>query len=284
MSKTSLTSLGLALAGWSLYSSVLFVDQAEYVYVTCFGRHVVTYDGATDAGWRWKAPWPIMTAVRLDRRLQYFDLPTQELLVRDRDARTGESKSLPLTFDLYVCWRITSAPAPDDPYQDAVDQFVKTFGTLERAQEFLRSQIISRLKIELSHVPLEELVNTDPSRLRTGAMLTELRTRPYRQGSEEPAASLAERVHRLALEIVDVGLRRFNHPPQVRDEIFAKIREDRKREANNYRLQGEEQAAAIRAEGELEARRIRAEAEADRIRREGEARAEATRLLNEAHS
>jgi len=272
-------SMAMALA--ALGSSIVFVDQAEFVYITQFGAHVTTYDGATDAGWHWKAPWPIQSALRFDRRLQFFDVPTQELLIRDRDEQSGSDKPLPLTFDVYVCWKI----ADPTPEQDSVDLFVRSFGSLERAQDFLRSQIISRLKVELSDLLLHQLVNTDAQQLRIAEVLHQVRHRPYHRGArtDEPPRSLSQRAQQVGIELVDIRVRRFNHPVQVRDEIFAKIREERKREANNYRLQGEVEAARIRAEGELEARRIRSEAEAERIRIEGRAKAEAARILNEAH-
>jgi membrane protease subunit HflC len=318
MKRSFLILIVVLAVGWSAYSSVLFVDQAEYVYVTQFGAHVVTYDGRADAGLHLKAPWPFQSAQRFDRRLQVLDVPTQELLIRDRSSTpqkteelqrvflpvpaptpalpfhvtanvaayeavpAGEPKSLPLTFDVYVCWRIADKTAGNDP----VDRFVRSFGTTERAEGFLRSQIISRLKVEMSGLLVEQLVNTDPGRLRTEEVLRQLRLRPYLRGTDDPderPLSLVERAQQVGIEIVDIRLRRFNHPVQVRDDIFAKIRKDREREANNYRLQGDEIAAAIRAEGELEARRIRTEAEAERIRLEGLARAEATRILNDAH-
>jgi modulator of FtsH protease HflC len=261
-------------------TSILFVDQAEYVYVTRFGEHVATYDGATDAGWQWKLPWPLNSALRLDRRVQVFDVPTQELLIRDRDEKTNSDKPLPLTFDLYVCWRI------DEPAggSDAVDKFVRSFATLDRAESFLRSQIVSRLKVELSDVLLAELINTEPGKLKTNELLERIRTRPPAQATDgQEALSLSQRAGQVGIQIVDIRLRRFNHPQQVRDEIFAKIREQRKREANNYRLQGEELAATIRAQGELEARKIRTDAEAEKRRLEGRAQAESIRILNDAH-
>ncbi len=277
--------LGVVLLLWLAASCVLFVDQAEHVYVTQFGRHVATYDGATDAGLHLKAPWPVQTVLRLDRRLQVFDVPTQEFLVQDQDEKTGEARSLPLTFDLYACWRIADLGDDLSSGGDPVDRFVRRFGTADRAQDVLRSWIVSRLKVELGDVPLSGLANTDPEKLRVNEMLTRLRTRPYAQGADEGEAplSLTERARRDGIVLVDIRLRRFNHPLQVREEIFAKIREVRKREANNYRLQGEESANQIRVEGEREARRLRSEAEAYRIRREGEARAEALRILNDAH-
>jgi len=263
-----------------LGSAVLFVDQGEYVYVTMFGEHVATHDGATDAGLHFKAPWPIQSALRLDRRMQIFDVPTQELLIRDRDEKTGADKPLPLTFDLYVCWRIAGVASSTD----AVDLFVRSFGTLDRAENFLRSQIISRLKVELSDLALAELINPEPGRRRTEALLERIRTQPPGRGLEgQEPLSVTQRGRQVGIEIVDIRLRRFNHPLQVRQDVFEKIRAQRKREANNYELQGQEQAAAIREEGELEARKIRADADAEKRRLEGIAQAEALRILNDAH-
>src|SRR5690242_9918883 len=48
--------------------SVFTVDQTEFVYVTQFGRHVATYDGATQGGLYLRWPWPIQSLQRLDRR------------------------------------------------------------------------------------------------------------------------------------------------------------------------------------------------------------------------
>ena len=270
----------LAILGLlALQSAILFVDQAEFVYVTQFGGHVATYDGAADAGLHIKAPWPIQSALRLDRRLQVFDVPTQELLIRDRDEKSGTDKPLPLTFDVYVTWRISSPSGG----ADTVDQFVRSFRALDRAESFLRSQIISRLKVELSDLALAELINPEPGNLRTNELLERMRTLPPTRSGNAEALSLDQRARQVGIQLVDIRLRRFNHPLQVRDEIFAKIREQRKREANNYRLQGNELVAGIRAQGELEAGKIRADAEADKRRLDGQAQAEALRVLNDAH-
>jgi membrane protease subunit HflC len=266
---------------FATFSSFVIVDQAEYVCVTRFGRLVQVLDGRVDAGPHFKLPWPIDSAWRLDRRLDLLEVPTQELLIRDQDEGPGAEKPLPLTFDLFVCWRIGD-PAGDDAV--AADRFLRHFGSVERARGFLRSQLISRLKIELSNVLLTDLINTDASKLRLRSILTRIRQEPYASEAGEPARSLEQRAAQVGIAVLDVGLRRFNHPVQVRDEIFAKIREERRREANTYQLQGEEQAARIRAEGELEARRIRNEAEAERIRLEGQADADAVRILNDAHA
>src|SRR5262245_48910701 len=110
----------ILLAVSSLYS----VDQAEFGYVTQFGRHVHTDDGTTDAGLHVKWPWPVQSVQRIDRRLQMFDLPSAELPTFDAAGRTIDKM---LIVDGYVCWRIADAKG--------VDQFIRTVGTPERARE-----------------------------------------------------------------------------------------------------------------------------------------------------
>jgi membrane protease subunit HflC len=261
----------------ALSSSVLFVDAAEYVYVTQFGRLVQTYDGARDAGLQIKWPWPIQSAMRFDRRLHIFDVPTQEFLIRDRDT-SGQDKPLPLIFDVFVCWRIGSQNQQNDA--EAVDRFVRSFGNVLRAEHYLRTQIVSRLKAELATIFLHDLINTDEEKLQINQLMNRVRSQPGISG--ESSESLEQQANKVGIELIDVKLRRFNHPFSVREDIYSKIREERRREAEMYRNQGSEQAARLRAEGELEARRIRSEADAAKVRLEGQAEAESVRLLNQA--
>src|SRR2546430_8650678 len=61
------------------------VDRTELVYLTQFGRHVATFDGADDeqAGLHFRWPWPVQSVLRVDRRLQVLDLPAAELVTKD---------------------------------------------------------------------------------------------------------------------------------------------------------------------------------------------------------
>lgn len=258
-------------------TSILFVDAAEYVNITQFGRPVATYDGQSEAGLKFKLPWPFQSVARFDRRLQSFDVPTQEYLIRDRD-ETGQDKPLPLTFDLFIAWRIGSMGKQNDV--DAVDRFVRSFGSLERAQQYLRTQVVSRLKVELGDVVLHDLINTDATKLKINQMMDKVKSQAGRNGDNQQ--SLEQLANTVGIELIDVRLRRFNHPLLVREDIYNKIREERRRQAETYRNQGYENAAKIRAEGDLEARRLKAEADASKTRKEGQAEAETVRLLNEA--
>lgn len=277
MKRFLILGLFAIIAVVALRSSIIFVDAAEYVYVTQFGRPVATYNGNTDAGLQFKLPWPFQSVSRFDRRLQTFDVPTQEFLIRDRDD-SGQEKPLPLTFDLFIAWRIGSIDHTKD--SDGVDRFIRSFGTLDRAQQYLRTMVVSKLKVELGEIYLHDLMNTDASKLKINSLLENVKKQAGK--GDDHQSTLESLANNVGIELVDVRLRRFNHPLLVREDIYNKIREERRRQAETYRNQGFEAAARIRAEGDLEARKLKAEAEATRTRKEGQAEAEAVKILNEA--
>src|SRR5437870_1925596 len=131
--------------------ALLTVDRAEFVYVTQFGRHVMTYDGDTDAGLHGQLPWPIQSVQRLDHRLQVFDLPGAELLTHDPKGQTIDKT---LTIDAYVCWRIAD--------KAGVDRFLRTVGTPDRAKAILGQRISSRLGAEVGNMKLDDLISVAP--------------------------------------------------------------------------------------------------------------------------
>src|SRR5579864_4316580 len=131
-----------------MFLSTFTVDRTEYVYVTQFGRLVAVYDGAQDAGLHWRWPWPIQTVQRLNRRLNVFDLDPIELLTRDDK---GETIDKTITVDAYVCWRIDG--------EEGVRHFIRSVGTLDRAQEILKPRITSRIGATISNMKMEDLIS-----------------------------------------------------------------------------------------------------------------------------
>src|SRR5438270_11195246 len=106
MRKLILLAAALLVLAIVASTSYFTVDRTEFAYVTQFGRHVKTYDGATEAGLHEKLPWPIQSVQRIDHRLQVFDLDGAELLTHDPKEMTIDKT---LTISAYVCWRITDA-------------------------------------------------------------------------------------------------------------------------------------------------------------------------------
>lgn len=247
------------------------VDRTEYVYLTQFGKHLMTFDGGNDdeAGLHFKWPWPIQSVQRLDRRLQYFDLPGAELLTRDPKRNTIDRT---LTLDAYVCWRIADA--------ESVDQFIRSIGTPAGAQAILGQRITSELGAEIGRMELDDLINTDPQKV--DAKREELRQRLL-HGSASTASREKQVETDYGIEVVDIRLRRSNHPPAVREAIFDRIKSERSKKKAEYESEGEQLKQNIESDGKRRVDILKAEAEAKSRTVKNAADVEAERILNEAH-
>lgn len=261
------------LAAIVVIPSCLFtVDRTEFVYLTQFGKHLQTFDGGKDAeaGLHVKWPWPIQTVRRLDRRLQYFDLPGAELLTRDPKRNTIDRT---LTLDAYICWRISDA--------SGVDLFVRSVGTPEGAQAILGQRIGSELGAAIGQMELDDLINPDPRKVEDARR--RLRRRLLQGGTGSQALeSLAEAEY--GIVVVDIRLRRSNHPSAVRDSIFQRIASERKKKAADYESEGIRLADDIKSKGARRVAELKAEADARAIELRGQADAEADRIRSEAQS
>src|SRR5262249_49785003 len=121
---------GIVVAVVVLMTSVVFVDETEFVLVETLGRIVAVYDrvGRTDndRGLHFKPPWPIAPVRRFDRRQQLFDPPGREIF-------TSDKKNITVTS--YLCWRIAEPAAPDTPFSDRpVVKFFRGLGNVQTAE------------------------------------------------------------------------------------------------------------------------------------------------------
>jgi len=264
-------TLFLLVVGAAILARLAFfsVDRTEFVYLTQLGRHVRTYDGANDkdAGLHLKWPWPVQSVQRLDRRLQYFDLPGAEVLTRDSKGKTIDKT---LTIDGYVCWRIDDTPG-------GVDRFIRKVGTTEGARAILGQRINSEVGADVGKLELNDLVSVEPNRVdvKREALRKELL-----DGGTTPLRESARRDY--GIEVVDVRLRRTNHPAAVQQAIFARIVSERNKKVADYRSQGEQEAADIKSKSDRRVAELKSQADADAIRLRGQADAEADRIRNEA--
>lgn len=240
----------VALLGWAS-TCVVFVDQTELAFVTRFGR--VVDEGVVDPGLTFKMPWPIDAVRRFDRRLQIYEPPALERVTQDKKS---------LTIASYVCWKI-----------DDVHRFFRTAGTIGNANRRLQEQISGRLSAAVGARTLGDLVTVEPGKSRIDAMMSDLTNELGQQAGQQ-----------FGIDVVDVGLKRFNHPSEVRQAIYERIRSERNRDAVRYRSEGDSEAQKIRSQADLERDTVLAKAQAEATRLRGEADAEKTRILNEAHA
>jgi membrane protease subunit HflC len=244
--------LALGLLAWLASRSIVVVDETEFVLITDFGRTVdVLGDQPGEAGLH--AKWPWRSSLAIDRRLRVFDPPPREMI-------TGDKRNLEVAS--YVAWRVS------DPRQ-----FVASSGSLDSAEARLNERISAALSDALGLREFASLASTDPKVWKLDALTAEV--------LEAVAPSAARE---LGVEVLDVRLRRFIHPIEVRPAVFDLIRSERRQVAERLRAEGESQFQILKSQAERERDAIlaRADAEAERIRGQGDA--EATRVLNRAHA
>ena len=238
----------LAIAARSLVA----VDETEFVLITDFGRVIdVLGDEPGEAGLH--ARWPWMSALSVDKRVRVFDPPAREMI-------TGDKRNLEVAS--YVAWRVA------DPRR-----FVTAAGSLDSAEARLNERVSAALSDALGVREFASLASTDPAIWKLDALTSEVLRAVGPQAARE-----------LGVEILDIRLRRFNHPVEVRPAVFDLIRSERKQVAERLRAEGESQYQMLKSQAERERDAIvsKADAEAEVIRGRGEA--EATRILNAAHA
>jgi modulator of FtsH protease HflC len=160
----------------------------------------------------------------------------------------------------------------------------------------LGQQISSRLGAEIGNMQLDDLISIAPYK-QVEERMDDLNQRLLGNGHPEPhspakgqspfspAESLKENARRTyGIDLVDIRLRRFNYPPQVREAIFDRIRSERNKKAADYRSEGTQLAEDIKSQAEYEARTIVADARAAEQRLKGEADAKADQIRNQAQS
>ena len=216
-------------------STIIVVDETEQIVILQFGKPVQTI---TDPGLNFKFPAPIQVSNSFDKRLLEYDVPPEEILSRDKKS---------LIIDNYVRWRIV------DPLL-----FLQTVRAVPTAKTRLDDIVYSELRQELGNHDMAEII-------------TETRELIM----EKVTIASNEETSKYGIEVIDVRIRRVDLPQENEASIYARMEAERKRQANKFRSEGEEEAQKIRAATDRDKTVILAEAykTAQQIRGEGEAEA-----------
>ncbi|SVA05808.1 uncharacterized protein METZ01_LOCUS58662, partial [marine metagenome] len=211
------------------------VDETEQIVILQFGKPIQTI---TDPGLNFKFPAPIQVSNSFDKRLLEYDVPPEEILSRDKKS---------LIIDNYVRWRIV------DPLL-----FLQTVRAIPTAKTRLDDIVYSELRQELGNHDMAEII-------------TETRELIM----EKVTIASNEETSKYGIEVIDVRIRRVDLPRENEASIYARMEAERKRQANKFRSEGEEEAQKIRAATDRDKTVILAEAykTAQQIRGEGEAEA-----------
>tara|TARA_B110000438_G_scaffold86276_1_gene85757 strand:- start:38764 stop:39609 length:846 start_codon:yes stop_codon:yes gene_type:complete len=216
-------------------SSIIIVDETEQIVILQFGKPVRTL---TEPGLNYKFPAPFQTATSFEKRLLEYDVPPEEILSKDKKS---------LIIDNYVRWRIT------DPLL-----FLQTVSAVPTAKTRLDDIVYSELRQELGTHDMVEIITENRELIM-----------------EKVTLASNEETSKYGIEIIDVRIRRVDLPKENEASIYARMEAERKRQANKFRSEGEEEAQKIRAETDRDKTVILAESykKAQQIRGEGEAKA-----------
>lgn len=229
------TIIIIVLIAIVLLTMVFKVDVTEQVVILQFGKPVRTIQ---NPGLHWKLPTPIQNAVFFDKRLLEYDVQPAEVLSTDKKT---------LTVDNYVRWRIV------DPLL-----FLQTLQTIPTAITRLDDIVYSEIRRELGLHNMQEIITDNREQIMDTVT----------QASYD--ATIA-----YGIEIVDVRIKRVDLPQENEESIYARMKAERDRKANQYRSEGDEESQKIIATTEKEKTIILADAykSAEETRGEGEATA-----------
>lgn len=224
-----------------LVANSLFIVR-EHEFAALFRLGAITR-ADVQPGLHFKVPF-IESVRRFDRRLLTLDAQPERYL-------TSEKKDV--SVDFFVRWRIA----------DVSRFYQATGGNEENALARLNPIVKEAVRNEFNQRTLQEVV----ADIRTNLTDTLIAK------SDESAAQLG-------IRIIDLRIKRIELPEdsEVIDSVFRRMREERRRVANELRAEGGEAAERVRADADRQRNVIMAEAERDaqRLRGEGDARAAET--------
>ena len=225
----------LVLAALFALSTIIMVDETEQIVILQFGKPIRTIK---EPGLNWKFPAPFQTSNSFEKRLLEYDVPPEEILSKDKKS---------LIIDNYVRWRII------DPLL-----FLQTVRAVPTAKTRLDDIVYSELRQELGTHDMVEIIT------ETRELIMEKVTKASN-----------EETSKYGIEVIDVRIRRVDLPRENEASIYARMEAERKRQANKFRSEGEEEAQKIRAATDRDKTVILAEAykKSQQIRGEGEAKA-----------
>ena len=227
----------------SFYLISFQVRETESCMVTTFGKPTRQI---TEPGWFFKWPFPIQQVHKFDSRMRVF---TPEL------DETQTAGGHPIIVNTYVVWRIS------EPLK-----FYNSVQTVKEAEnQLLRTRIRNTQNNVIGLHDFSEFVNSDQGKIRIkeieGEMLTQL------QRDVDNAD--------FGIEIKTLGIKQLKVNEDVSKAVFARMKADRDRRAQQITSSGDSEAIKIRTNAnsmrdELVAA---ADARAKIIRGEGDARA-----------
>lgn len=199
----------------------------------------------TQPGLHMKAPF-LDSVVYLDKRVLNLDLPEQEVIAQDKKR---------LVVDAFARWRIT------DPLR-----FYQTLADPRIARMRLQPVLGAGVRQVLGDNTFAAVLSTK----RAGLM-------------HEIRDGVNAQTKGFGINVIDVRIRRADLPAANSAAIYARMQQERVREANAFRAQGEQISREIRSKADRQVTVILADANRQAQITRGQGDAESTRIYAQAY-
>jgi membrane protease subunit HflC len=271
MIKRSTIILGLiiVLGFFVLFLSAFVVDEREQAIITQFGKPVG--EPIVTPGVHFKVPF-IQTVHFFDKRFLEWDGASNQIPTKDKRF---------IWVDTYARWRI------HDPllfYQRVQNER----GAHSRLDDILDGQT----RNVIADNNLVEVIRTTNRKFEASAEIG---------GFEDSEASAhidlgrekmtrlvieaaAPRLEALGIELLDLRIKRINYVEEVQKKIYERMITERKRIADQFRSEGQGEAAKILGDKERDLKKIQSEAYRTSQEIKGKADAEATTIYAAAYN
>ena len=266
--KTVTQLFGLVLILVVLSSATYQVHETNQVIITQFGQPIG--EAKTEPGLHFKVPFIQKTNYFEKRFLEWDGSPNQ---VPTKDKRF-------IWVDTYARWRIV------DPLR-----FFERLRDERGAQSRLDDILDGETRNSVARYDLIELVRSN-NRNPDDVLVESEEEAAILEGIEmgrgkiaaEILATSALRTSDFGIELLDLRLKRINYVEEVQQDVFARMIAERQRIAEEFRSEGQGEAARIAGERDLELLRIQSEAyrEAEELR--GVADGAATAVYGDAYN
>ncbi len=198
----------------------------------------------TEPGLHTKVPW-VQSVVFIDKRLLNLEAPSEEVIAQDKKR---------LVVDAFARWRIL------DPLR-----FYQSLYDLETAQLRLTPILSSNVRRVLGSQNFAAVLSA-----RRAELMRDIRDNMNQEASN------------FGIKVVDVRIRHADLPAENSQAIYNRMKQERRREANEYRAEGSEVSQRIKARAEREVTVLLAEATRESSILRGEGDAEKTKILADA--
>ncbi len=223
------------------------VRQTESVLVTRFGKPVRSI---TEPGLYGRWPIPIERVHTFDSRSRLLEVTTQE---------TSTAGGEPIIVVSYLIWQI------GDPLL-----FLTSVQDPTGAEEKLKVLLQNAQNSVIGGRAFNEFVNTDPEKIRFAEIETEITAALKQQAADS-----------YGVDIRLVGIKRLMVPEKVTQDVFERMKADRKVKTDTILAAGNAEADRIRSDADAKQKELLAVAESQAQAIRGAGDAEAARYYKE---